>query len=275
MIIPLTTKANQSKVMRTAKRLLVKNNVEYSWDHGVEKNMVNEIIMAIERTKLFLQNEYHDQIRTHIQVVLFSSEKAMEEYLQINKIDGLTHKQIAELSKYPALTISARDSNNRPEAIILRNINKAHAGLDKVFIIAHELAHVWQAELAQQYNFYEIKWLAEGMADVFAANVLEQELAYQAIWLDIAKEYLNKIWLKSLHTPKGFQAEVEKYNMQLVYRIADLATLSLKRNYGMEAIIHYFSTIGVTHHADKSFKNVFGISPNKFEEQFSMGGLNL
>jgi hypothetical protein len=150
-----------------------------------------------------------------------------------------------------------------------------HRGREWLRLIAHELVHVSQIELAQGEGRAE-QWLAEGMAEWIAFNVLERlgldtvqnrrAIAAAGIRTHAAL-VAAKLDLETLGTPRGFTVRHLKEGSLPTYQLAFLMADYLITRDGFDRTVQYFK--GFSHGGGRreTFKSAFNQSLEQFEDE--------
>jgi hypothetical protein len=138
-------------------------------------------------------------------------------------------------------------------------------------LVAHEMAHVSQAQLAGRQGRTE-QWLAEGMADWVAYSVLdrlgvcplaeERSLILRAARHDLAGA-TRALDLEALGEPRGF-LDVTRRDGAATYRLAFLLTDGLIERHGFPRVVDYFRAARRPADRDESFTRAFGETPRDF-----------
>ena len=148
-----------------------------------------------------------------------------------------------------------------------------HRGREWLRLIAHELAHVSQIELAHGEGRAE-QWLAEGMAEWIAFNVLER-LGLDTVKnrRDIASAGIRthaalvaaKLDLDTLGTPRGFTVRHLKEGSLPTYQLAFLMADYLITRDGFDRTVEYFRGFGQGGSRRETFRNAFHQTLEQFE----------
>ena len=150
-----------------------------------------------------------------------------------------------------------------------------HRGREWLRLIAHELAHVSQIELAQGEGRAE-QWLAEGMAEWVAFNVLErlgldtmqQRRAIAAAGIRThAALVAAKLDLDTLGTPRGFTVRHLKEGSLPTYQLAFLMADYLITRDGFDRTVEYFRGFGKGGARREVFRNAFNQTLEEFESE--------
>jgi hypothetical protein len=150
-----------------------------------------------------------------------------------------------------------------------------HRGREWLRLISHELAHVSQIELAQGEGRAE-QWLAEGMAEWIAFNVLERlgldsvqnrrAIATAGIRTHAAL-VAAKLDLDTLGTPRGFTVRHLKEGSLPTYQLAFLMADYLITRDGFDRTVQYFR--GFAHGGGRrdTFRTAFHQTLEQFEDE--------
>ncbi|MBI2215761.1 MAG: hypothetical protein HYU51_00540 [Candidatus Rokubacteria bacterium] len=148
-------------------------------------------------------------------------------------------------------------------------------GREWLRLVAHELSHVSQIELAQGEGRAE-QWLAEGMAEWVAFTVLERlgldtmdhrrALARAGIKSHAAL-VAARLDLDTLGSPRGFTVRHLREGSLPTYQLAFLmADYVIKRD-GFPKIVQYFASFAERQHRLDNFRRAFGQSLAEFERE--------
>jgi hypothetical protein len=143
-------------------------------------------------------------------------------------------------------------------------------------LVAHELTHVAQIELAQGEGRAE-QWLAEGMAEWAAFTVLERlgldfvadrrVAAIGHVREHPALRAGSRLDLHSLGTSRGFTLRHLREGSLPTYQLAFLMTDYLVRRHGFEALLGYFRGFAAGRGRLESFRLAFGQTLDEFEDE--------
>jgi hypothetical protein len=200
----------------------------------------------------------------HVTVYVYSSRDVFEQGL-INDAH-VSPVRAAELSDF-AIGIGKRRQ-------LLLN-DEAAKGREWLRLIAHELAHVSQIELAQGEGRAE-QWLAEGMAEWVAFTVLER-LGLDTVQTrrrlsgtgirDHAAVTAARLDLETLGTPRGFTVRHLREGSLPTYQLAFLMADYLISRDGLPRVIDYFHSFSGGLDRHENFRNAFGQSLEQFEQE--------
>jgi hypothetical protein len=172
----------------------------------------------------------------------------------------------AELSEF-AVGIGKR------RQLLLNDEGGTARGREWFRLIAHELAHVGQIELAQGEGRAE-QWLAEGMAEWVAFNVLERlnldtvmnrrAMAVAGI-RNHAALVAARLDLETLGNPRGFTVRHLREGSLPTYQLAFLMADYLITRDGFPRVVAYFRSFERRQDRHANFRTTFGQSLEQFE----------
>lgn len=140
-------------------------------------------------------------------------------------------------------------------------------------LIAHELTHVGQYELAGGRRGRSEQWLREGMADWVAARILDRlgeadvdERRGRALRTMVAAETDSQqpLDLVVLGHPRGWRTHVSEVGTAATYGLAFLLTDELVRRHGFDGLITYFRAFAGSDDRFGHFQRAFGESLYEF-----------
>ena len=174
----------------------------------------------------------------------------------------------AELSEF-AVGIGKR------RQLLLNDESGTARGREWYRLIAHELAHVSQIEMAQGEGRAE-QWLAEGMAEWVAFTVLER------LGLDTVKQRRTiaaagirnhaalvaaRLDLETLGNPRGFTVRHLREGSLPTYQLAFLMADYLIERDGFVRVVSYFRSFERRSDRHANFRDTFGQSLEQFEQE--------
>ena len=172
----------------------------------------------------------------------------------------------AELSEF-AVGIGKR------RQLLLNDEGGTARGREWFRLIAHELAHVSQIELAQGEGRAE-QWLAEGMAEWVAFNVLQRlsldtvvnrrSMAIAGI-RNHAALVAARLDLETLGNPRGFTVRHLREGSLPTYQLAFLMADYLITRDGFPRAVSYFRSFERRQDRHSNFRDTFGQSLEQFE----------
>lgn len=142
-------------------------------------------------------------------------------------------------------------------------------------LIAHELAHVCQIELAQGEGRAD-QWLAEGMAEWAAFTVLERlaldtvasrRVAARLGVRNHATLQAARLDLESLGSPRGFTLRHRREGSLSTYQLVFLMADYLIQREGLPRVLDYFRAFAQSQDRRQNFSRVFGQTPEAFENE--------
>jgi hypothetical protein len=147
---------------------------------------------------------------------------------------------------------------------------------NRVGVVAHELTHVSQFELAGGGRGAAEQWLREGVADWIRYRVIET-LGLGA-YAESRQRVINGLrrssrpfpGLRALSTNRQWTTAAMQYGSGGTYGPAFLATDWLVERFGREAVVTYFRRAGVLLDGDQAFREAFGLTLARFSEEFGV-----
>ena len=174
----------------------------------------------------------------------------------------------AELSEF-AVGIGKR------RQLLLNDEGGTARGREWYRLIAHELAHVSQIEMAQGEGRAE-QWLAEGVAEWVAFNVLERmtldtvanrrRMAVAGI-RNHAALVAARLDLETLGNPRGFTVRHLREGSLPTYQLAFLMADYLIERDGFPRVLAYFRSFERRYDRHANFRDTFGQSLEQFEQE--------
>jgi hypothetical protein len=181
---------------------------------------------------------------------------------------NVSPNRAAELSDF-AIGVGKR------RQLLLNDEGADYQGREWLRLIAHELAHVSQIELAQGEGRAD-QWLAEGMAEWVAFTVL------QHLGLDsVAKRRVSarrgvknhaalqaaRLDLDTLGSPRGFTLRHRREGSLPTYQLAFLMADYLIQRDGLQRMVDYFRAFATNLDRHQNFVRTFGQSLDDFEQE--------
>jgi hypothetical protein len=197
-------------------------------------------------------------------VLVYGGRRAFEQGLMRDA--RVSPVQAAQLSDF-AVGVGARGQ------VLLNDQPTDRTQREWLRLIAHELTHVSQIELAGGEGRGE-QWLAEGMAEWVAFSTLERlgldtlERRRQAAMAGLRSHVTllqGPLALEARGAPWGFTAWHLQEGSIPVYQLAFLITDDLVERRGFETIRTYFASFRRTSDRRKNFEAAFGESLTAFE----------
>jgi hypothetical protein len=200
-----------------------------------------------------------------VMVYVYSSRAVFEQGLvddgQVSRV------RAAELSDF-AIGVGKRRQ-------LLLHQERNIASSEWVRLVAHELAHVSQIEMAEGEGRAE-QWLAEGMAEWVSFRVLERlgldtvarrrRIAIATI-RDHAPILARRLDLETLGTPRGFTVRHLREGSQATYQMTYLLVDYLIARDRFDSLVEYFRSFARRTDRRANFQAAFGQSLRDFEQE--------
>lgn len=180
----------------------------------------------------------------------------------------VTPVRAAELSEF------AVGIGKRRQLLLNDDAGQAH-GREWLRLIAHELAHVSQIEMAGGEGRAE-QWLAEGMSEYVAFTALERlsldtlanrrALATAGI-RNHAALVAARLDLETLGNPRGFTVRHLKEGSLPTYQLAFLMADYLIDRDGFDRVVGYFRSFARRQDRHANFRDTFGQTLDQFEQE--------
>lgn len=230
---------------------------------GITDESASEIQQAADATRRLFANNTGTLLEKPVNIVLSPDRKS---YIT----ETITRFQISELeAERLAKGTDALSSRNS----IIVNMSGLLTPRQKTFLIAHELAHHYQHQLAGN-QADQVIWLLEGMADTVGAQVVAEQGyfrldQYHNNWQSGLRLTTSKPDLRQLETRTSWSQSISQYGFQVTYKTAGLAVLTLTEDFGQRKVLDYFRGLGRGETPDTAFQKAFGMSITDYESQFT------
>jgi hypothetical protein len=220
---------------------------------------------AVRGVAAILVRDLRMPLPDHLTLYVYSSRQFFE--------DGLV--QDGHVSRLRAAELSDFAAGIGKRRQLLLHHQGAVSGADWIRLVAHELTHVSQIELAQGEGRAE-QWLAEGMAEWAAFHVLERlrldSLARRrAVAVQGVRHHPvfteGRLDLESLASPRGFTRRHLRDGSQQTYQLAFLLADHLIRREGFDRLVDHFGALGVGVDRRESFAVAFGQTVAEFGQE--------
>jgi hypothetical protein len=218
---------------------------------------------AVRGIAAILIRDLRMPVPPRVTVYVYSSRRIFEEGLvQDGQVSRL---RAAELSDFAAGIGKRRQ--------LLLHHDGAVSSADWLRLLAHELTHVSQIEMAQGEGRAE-QWLAEGMAEWAAFHVLERLrldtlLRRRAAALQAVRRHPalvgGRLDLESLGTPGGFTNRHLRDGSQATYQLVFLLADHMIQRDGLDRVVEYFHSFRGRVDRSGNFRAAFGQSLSEFE----------
>ena len=220
---------------------------------------------AVRGVAAILVRDLRMPVPQRVTVYVYSSRRIFEEGLvQDGQVSRL---QAAELSDFAA-------GIGKRRQLLLHHAG-AVSSADWLRLVAHELTHVSQIEMARGEG-RAAQWLAEGMAEWTAFHVLERLrldtlLGRRAAAMRGVRGHPSlaegRLDLETLSSPQGFTTRHLRDGSQQTYQLAFLLADHLIRREGFERVVEYFRLFGERADRHANFTAAFGQSLAQFEQE--------
>jgi hypothetical protein len=187
---------------------------------------------------------------------------------------GLIHDANVSPARAAELSDFAIGVGRRRQLLLNDEGTDGH-GREWLRLIAHELTHVTQIELTQGEG-RAAQWLAEGMAEWVAFNVLERlgidsvprrrTIARQGI-RNYAALAAARLDLETLGSPRGFTVRHLRDGSLPTYQLAFLMADYLIERDGLGRVVAYFRSFADSQDRGRNFQAAFRQSVEQFEEE--------
>jgi len=219
---------------------------------------------AIRGIAAILVRELQLPMPSSFTAYVYSGREGFERGLVVDA--NVSPLRAAELSEF-AVGIGKR------RLLLLNDEGGTARGREWFRLIAHELAHVSQIELAQGEGRAE-QWLAEGMAEWVAFNVLER-LALDTVAnrrtmatagiRNHAALVAARLDLETLGNPRGFTVRHLREGSLPTYQLAFLMADYLITRDGFPRVVAYFRSFERKQDRHANFRETFGQNLEQFE----------
>jgi hypothetical protein len=220
---------------------------------------------AVRGISAMLLRDFGLPVPDQVTVYVYGSRRVFEEGLVRDA--HLSPARAAELGE-SALGVG------RPRQLLFHDVT-TERGTEWLRLIAHELTHVCQIELAGGERG-PAQWLKEGMAEWIAFNVLDRlRLDPVARRRDIALAGVRRsvvptaapLDLEALGSPAGFSARHRRTGPVPTYQLSFLMVDHLIERGGLARVLDYFRAFTVSNDRDHNFERVFGLTLGAFERE--------
>lgn len=230
---------------------------------GVFQDAAGEIRQAADATAGFFSDTAGLQLNRPVTIVLAPDRKSfISEAMRVFKV-----------SETEAMRAGQGTDALAGDGLIVINMAGVPTSRQKIFLVAHEMTHQYQRQLAGR-QAGEVKWLLEGMAETVGAQVVARR-GYMTL-----EDYKNNWWtglehtvsrpnLSEMKTAEGWSAALSRYGSPVTYKTAGLAVLILTERYGQQSVLNYFTLLGQGESSDESFQKAFGLSMADFIAEYS------
>jgi hypothetical protein len=218
---------------------------------------------AIQRIASVLVAELRLPVPRGFTVYVYANQAEFEYGLMMDA--RLGPRRAAELAEF-AIGVG------KPGELLINDGAVDGHGREWIRLVAHELAHLSQFELARGEGRGE-QWLAEGMAEWTAFTVLERlGLDTVARRRSVALASIRntglaaaRLDLEGMGTPRGFMSRHLREGSLPTYRLAFLMADYLINREGLPRVIDYFHSFSLRLARRRNFERAFGEPLGAFE----------
>jgi hypothetical protein len=224
---------------------------------------------AVRGISAMLAREFGMPVPEQMTVYVYGSRRAFEEGSVRDA--RLSPARAAELSGY-AIGVG------RPRQLLFYDV-ASERGREWLRLVAHELTHVCQIELAGVERG-PAQWLKEGMAEWIAFSVLERlgldsvarrrESARGSVRHSVSLAAARPD-LEALGSVAGFTARHRSDGAVLTYQVGFLMVDHLIDRNGFARLFDYFREFTLSGDGERIFERVFGQTPEAFEREVLEG----
>lgn len=228
---------------------------------GVSQGAVQEIKQGVSLLEGYFLDLYGVKLQRDVNIYLTANEREYAKELQTQfALSPAEAKRRAQTTRG-----WARDN------LIISNIAALPNASERMYHIAHEMTHQYQFDFAPNYT-NQLQWLAEGWADVIAAQVIARSGQdsvenYNRKWLDVLRKAKRLPALNQLQTPSGWYQAISVYGSEVTYRMAGIAASLLIQRSGYGAMLEYYRLFNQSDNPEQSFRQAFGISQAEFAQE--------
>jgi hypothetical protein len=237
-----------------------KSSITIERQADVTSEEVAELQQMADETTLFF-TDANIRLEKSITIVLTRDRKAyISEVISRFKI-----------SEFEAAKVTKGTDAIAGKDLIIVNLSGVPTPRQKTFLIAHEMTHHYQRQLAGD-QAGKVKWMLEGMAESVGAQVVARKgymnlVGYKNNWLGGLKTANNKPRLFELRSRDGWSNAISQYGSGLTYKTAGVAVLLLTERFGQQKVLDYFVELGQGESPETSFQRVFGVKMTDFESE--------
>ena len=240
------------------------NNVEIVATPGVSSFDVSIARRAVCLTAKLLEEKYSLALGRDVKIILVPDVFSY----------SLTLQNDENLSSDVALLQASNSFGTANNNHIIINVGGIAGYNDTLFITAHELTHQYQIAEAGQWS--RLNWLMEGMADMVAAEVVNDNTVnsganevdlYRFSWLNTLRRAHGMPNLKKLDTRYDWVANFE-HDGPVTYRTAGFAVLKLATSRDTANFKTYMNTLKSGVDAEQAFQSAFGVSCSAYAQEY-------
>lgn len=217
-------------------------NVNIITSDGITNRDIENTVKAINMTGRYMDANFQRRLRTDVTLNLVTADSK------------IASDESGSFSTNGKITITIKDSSSDYRT---------------VFLVAHELVHQYQQDIAPPSTLNKNMWMTEGMADYIAmktANQLGKDRT-QAFWkyAKTSREY--PIGLSSVSSRRDWNENSQTWNL---YPLADRAVFCLATKYPEQMLFAYILALN-THTAEEAMRLTYGIGMGEILEKPAKG----
>lgn len=178
-----------------------------------------------------------------------------------------------DLARLTAATLTAVSGYER--VVINDRAMEEVSWLFRVALLAHELTHTLQYDLAAGKRGTSDQWLREGVAEWVEVEVLVRlgfttRVAAQSVLRNRIRDAGAASWppLSEMVTFPQWVALADRVGQEALYGYAGLAAEHLLERYGLPAVLEYFAMFADSDDRVANFRRAFGQDLDEFERAF-------
>lgn len=222
---------------------------------GVDKAVAEDTILAVRNAIIFCDQAFSMTINQPVQIVITADTKSYQ--AEIQKEFGVDELSAARWAR----TTAAVSGNYK----IIRNGAAATSYGDRIFLVAHEMVHIYQ----RQIGFPTCSWLVEGMADAIATHVVENVgrrsvAEYRRGWETMLAGQPEIPDLSELQSRDGWTRSIQHFGTPLTYRTAGMTVLQLWDENDWDHILAFYRA-SIQLGPEAAFQQVFGYPLTDFQ----------
>jgi hypothetical protein len=189
--------------------------------------------------------------------------------------EAVRQKNIAFLARQRAVTAAAVATNGN---VLVHEIAfRRYPWSERVRVLAHEMTHVLQRNLAERRPASWENWMIEGFADWVAYKVLDilniesfaksRQRVLDSVIAGSARQTLPS--LTQLHTQADILTWTRTLGRYAAYGQGMVAIDLLVEEKGLAAVLDYFRKFAKLNNRQRNFSEAFGETLEKFDARFS------
>ena len=205
-------------------------NVNIITSDGLTDRDVTNAVRATELTGRYMFENFQRRLLTDVMLELVPVD------------ENTTASEPKSFSKNGRIVVSIKDSTNDYRTI---------------FLVAHELVHQYQQDVATPDTLNKNLWFTEGMADYLAMRIANQTGSDKTedFIRQAQRGYAYDVSLAQI-APRGGWTSASR--SQSLYPLADLAVIHLSQQSSEQSFFAYLLALN-THTAEESLHIVYGI----------------